>query len=100
MYDVRTFDELSLSLNDFVAQHPLFVVLKDEEIPPLDLVLLEECVGLHLDLLDLKLVDFAEKTENFTLLLCANALWKLLLDILEEKQIIFSFPYSIGIWYY
>lgn len=68
-----TFEQLALPLNDLIAEHPLFVVLEDEEVPPLDLVLLEQRVRLHLDLLDLQLVHLAQQAQHLALLLGADA---------------------------
>ena len=57
---------------------PLLVVLQDEQIPPPDLVLLQQRRALHLDLLDLELMDAAKEGEDLALLLGADALWQLL----------------------
>ena len=77
---------MPLPLNDLVAEHPLFVVLEDEEIPPLDLVLLEQRVRLHLHLLDLQLVHFTEQAQHLALLLGADALRKLLKKKENNKE--------------
>ena len=86
-----TFDELFLSLDDLVGEGLLFVVLEDEEVPPPDLVLLEQVVRLHLDLLDLQLVDLAEQGQDLALLLRADPLRKLL----ENKLLILYVLYFV-----
>ena len=73
-----TLDELLLPLDDLVGEGLLLVVLQNEKIAPSDLVLLEQVVRLHLDLLDLQLVDLAEQGQDLALLLRADPLRKLL----------------------
>ena len=67
-----TLDELPLALDDLVGERPLLVVLEDEEVPPLDLVLLQHGLALHLHLLDLQLVHLAQQRQDLTLLVRAD----------------------------
>ena len=47
---ILTFDEFLLPGDDLVAEGTLLVVLEDEEVPPPDLVLLQQSLTLHLHL--------------------------------------------------
>ena len=72
LLSLLTLDELPLPLDDLVAERPLLVVLEDEQVPPLDLVLLQHRLALHLHLLDLQLVHLAQQRQDLTLLVRAD----------------------------
>ena len=59
--ETLTINELLLPLDDFITDRPLFVILQYEQIPPPDLVLLQQRIALHLHLFNLQLVHFAEQ---------------------------------------
>ena len=95
-----TLDELPLALDDLVGERPLLVVLEDEEVPPLDLVLLQHGLALHLHLLDLQLVHLAQQRQDLTLLVRADPPRQLLQGYVFDSLMLFSKLQSASaIWY-
>lgn len=67
--DTLTINELSLLLDDLITQVSVLLKALHYKVLLPDDVVFEQCVRLHLRVFNLQLVNLAEETQNFTLLL-------------------------------
>lgn len=75
-----TINELSLLLDDLVAQVSVLLEALHYKVLLPDDVVLEQRVRLHLCVLDLQLVDLAQEAQDLALLLRAHPPWEQLLQ--------------------
>lgn len=75
-----TINELSLPLDDLVAQVSVLLEALHYKVLLPDDVVLEQRVRLHLCVLDLQLVDLAQEAQDLALLLRAHPPWEQLLQ--------------------
>ena len=89
-----TFNESSLSLNNFIHEISLPVILEEKEVTASHLMLLKQGVTLHLDLGNLEFVSSTQELQYLGFLGCADTLGKFLVEKISFEEKVKVYPYT------